>query len=250
MNGAARFLPWLRHDRPSAKLAASFVALALLVVLPACGRELPSYHYRLTVEVETPEGLRTGSSVIEVRTFRASEFPGAEAGGVSSRIRGEAVAVDLGARGILFVLLQGRNSPTQIGGLAMPALLPRRPDPRGTAEALGNNITVLKRVRGAAPVPSQDYPTLMRFGDIRNPASAIEVDPTNLAASFGTGVRLRRMTAEITEDNVTSEIEERLPWWDSYHDRRLDGSTTRIEHSENPNLAHHLGQGSFSTGLR
>jgi hypothetical protein len=232
------------------KLIAGLVTAALLTSLSACSRELPSYRYRLTVEVDTPEGLRTGSSVIEVRTFRASEFPGATAGGVDGRIRGQAVAVDLGARGILFVLLKGRDSPTQIGSLAMPALLPQPPDPGGTADGLGNNIAALKRVRGAAPVPPETYPMLVRFGDIRNPASVAEVDPANVSASFGPGVRLRRMTAEITDDDVTTGIEERLPWWDEYRGRRLDGAPVGIEDLRNPILAHHLAQGSFSAGAR
>jgi hypothetical protein len=42
-------------------------ACAALVLLAGCGGEsLPTYRYKLTVEVETPEGLRAGSAVREV----------------------------------------------------------------------------------------------------------------------------------------------------------------------------------------
>lgn len=221
----------------------SLVCAGLLV--SACGNEMPSYRYKLTVEVETPEGLRTGSGVIEVRTFRSSDFPGATAGGVNSRIRAEAVAVDLGAQGTLFVLLSGRDSPTQIGSLAMAALMPRRVDQRGTAEALENNIVALKRISGAALVPPESYPTLVRFGDVRNPTSVVEVSAANLSASFGPGVRLRRMMAEITDEDVTTGIESRLPWLSDSPERRLDSA---YRGGTNPSLPQRLSHGDFLRG--
>ncbi|MEP0393170.1 MAG: hypothetical protein ABJ205_00340 [Erythrobacter sp.] len=44
--------------------------MAGALLLGGCGAEdvAPDYRYRLTVEVDTPEGLKTGSSVIEVST--------------------------------------------------------------------------------------------------------------------------------------------------------------------------------------
>lgn len=44
---------------------ALFGALGSLVFLPGCcmaGEGLPTYRYRLAVEAETPEGLRTGTA--------------------------------------------------------------------------------------------------------------------------------------------------------------------------------------------
>jgi hypothetical protein len=38
--------------------------------------------------------------------------------------------------------------------------------------------------------PEVQYPLLVTFGDIADPKSVALVDPTNLAASFGPGVRL------------------------------------------------------------
>lgn len=45
-------------------------ALVASAALPGCAAadSTPDYRYRLTVEVDTPGGLRTGSSVIEVET--------------------------------------------------------------------------------------------------------------------------------------------------------------------------------------
>lgn len=81
--------------------------------LTACGIGgedfTPDYRYRLTVEVETPEGLRTGSSVIEVmqRIVRPGSHPSSWA--IDRRIRGEAVAVDLPQGQTLFALLRSES---------------------------------------------------------------------------------------------------------------------------------------------
>lgn len=67
-----------------------------------------SLHYRMTVEVETPQGLRSGSSVLE-STLVAGPQTG-QAGGAISSLKGETVTVDLPDRQTLFALL---SSPSQ-----------------------------------------------------------------------------------------------------------------------------------------
>ena len=57
------------------------------------------------------------------------------------------------------------------------------------------------------------YPLLARFDDLRKPASVQRVEPADLSTSFGPGVRLRRITVQVTKDRVTrGDIEKRLPW--------------------------------------
>lgn len=94
----------IQRLRRLAKVGLAGIALSLIA---GCGDRLPTYRYRLTVEVETPEGLRIGSSVIEVRTHKGAAFPGPEAATAQVQVRGEAVAVDLGYRGVVFALLTG-----------------------------------------------------------------------------------------------------------------------------------------------
>ena len=49
-------------------LSVPFLVALSLFAASCSERDLaPDYRYRLTVEVETPEGLRSGSSVIEVK---------------------------------------------------------------------------------------------------------------------------------------------------------------------------------------
>jgi hypothetical protein len=190
--------------------------------LTGCGERLPTYRYRLTVEVEAPEGLRTGSSVIEVRTHEGAAFPGPEAASIRSDIRGEAVAVDLGERGTLFALLRSSDGQTGAGGYAW-ALLPNRPTGGEDVEARRVNYEALRTVAGRAELPRQLMPMLVRFRDIADPRSVEAVDPGDLASAFGRGVQLRRITVEITDDAVTEGIVRRLPWWEAYADKQLDG---------------------------
>ena len=59
-------------------------------------------------------------------------------------------------------------------------------------------------------LPQWLYPMLVTFTDIDDPSSVQRVDPANLAASFGPGVTLKRITVEVTKDPVTTGIEKRL----------------------------------------
>lgn len=215
------------------------------IVLTGCGEQLPTYRYRLTVEVETPAGLRTGSSVIEVRTARGGGFPGPEAGGIASSVRGEAVAVNLGAHGTLFALLATRDNAISAAGIAPSVLLPQLVDRRGTPEAWGENLRALKEVRGAAPVPRDQYPLMVRFGNAADSRSVEEVDPDELESALGRGVRLRRITVEITDDEVTQGIANRLPWLGPHPEPRLDPD---FRVGANPNLPQSLTHGHFRRG--
>ena len=88
-----------------------FGAVCLMALPAGCSLidRTPDYRYRLTVEVDTPQGLRTGSSVIEVQTSVAGEYSIPSPGAVSHRVRGEAVAVDLPGGQTLFALLRSDN---------------------------------------------------------------------------------------------------------------------------------------------
>lgn len=199
-----------------------------MLLFTACGEQLPTYRYRLTVEVETPEGLRTGSSVIEVRTHEGAAFPGPEAASTHSRIRGEAVAVDLGPRGVLFALLNSPDRQTGAGGYAW-ALLPNRPTSGRDADERRENYRALRAVRGRVELPPDRYPMLVRFRDISDPATVEEIEPGVLSRAFGDGVRIRQITVEMTDEDVTSGIESRLAWLPELNGGYLHGGVTARE---------------------
>ena len=53
---------------------------------------------------------------------------------------------------------------------------------------------------------------LDRFRKPDDPTSVELVDPRNLAASFGSGVKLERAYVEIADDAITHGVEAKLPW--------------------------------------
>ena len=190
--------------------------------------ETPDYRYRLTVEVETPEGLKTGSSVIEVNTSVAGRNSIPVPGTVSHRVRGEAVTVDLGARGVLFALLRSDDNFDWAKNVVyrVASKVPRVRDAEGRLDSDGDfeaQFAAMLEHREPIELPRtfpnrghlKDQPArpmLVRLADIADPSTVQRVDPDDLAAGFGPGVKLRRITVQLTDDLVTTGIEQRLTW--------------------------------------
>lgn len=102
-----------------------------ILLLSACGAfSEESYRYRMAVEVDTPQGVRAGSAVIEVIQGEGIAFPGPEAGGVKARVRGEAVAVDLPGGQTLFALLRSPGYGDAATSLPLSAYIERYPELR------------------------------------------------------------------------------------------------------------------------
>lgn len=205
---------------------------ATLAILPVgCGQaasgdpSLPTYRYRMTVEVDTPQGLRTGSSVIEVASNIASKNALTSPGLLTTHVRGEAVAVDLPGGQVLFALL---SRPDQVDGASYYPLMAMPPPPAGIRDNYTKTLQRLIRWRGVGTLPPSYYPMLVRFDDIRNATTIQAVDPTDLTAFFGKGIRLRQINIRVTNDAVTSGIEEKLVWLPSLSDGgAISWKTTR-----------------------
>lgn len=227
----------------------SLAGIILALTFAGCSKQLPTYRYRITVEVETPAGLRSGSSVVEVSTVRGSGFPGPEAGGIATRVRGEAVVIDLGKRRTLFALLSYPDNAGYADGLAPTVLLPTLVDKKGTAEAWGHNLRALKTVQGRRRVPRNHLPLLVTFRDMNNPATVQQVAPERLDSAFGPDIRLGGVFVEITDADVTEGIAKRLPWWSTYLERHFDGSSSAYEDLTTNELAARLSTRNFSTEL-
>ena len=188
-------------------MARLFVA-GLAVALWGCGSSSNTQRTKITVEVETPSGMRSGYSVVEDVMTPAGALSISD-NKYSSTFRGEAVAVDLPSGRTLFALLHNGHS------FDMPNLIGRALYPEGRKEgepALepGHPPREMRaQIRG---LTEPGLPLLVTFGDINDPKSVVRVDPDNLAATFGAGVRLRRITVAVTNEPVTVRIEEQLGW--------------------------------------
>ncbi|MHA6317627.1 hypothetical protein ACXYN8_08205 [Altererythrobacter sp. CAU 1778] len=224
--------------------------MGLALALSACNftDDTPTYRYRLKVEVETPEGLKSGSSVIEVNTGfgRSPMAPSSRA--LRFKVRGEAAAVDLGERGVLFALLRSENE-VEWASHVMFLLTPQVTSSDGR-DYEATFAEMLKR-RGEIELPRYfpiqgmrrpARPMLVTFGDLDEPTSVEKVAPDNLAATFGEDVELRRITVQLTTDPVTTGIEDQLWWLSEYYSRMLDGQRLNVSND----LANNLTQSDFS----
>jgi hypothetical protein len=213
--------------------------------------------YRLTLDVETPDGVKSGSSVIENLWTRDDyAIPRAS---VWSKDRGEAAVVDLGPRGLLFALLAKRAPNGSVGSSGDYAhYLPLEVFKRTGALKYSSHgqrgamMAQLSTMRGAkAELTREEIPFLVRFRDINDPKTVEAVNPNDLAKSFGEGVRLKRATIEMTGDPVTTGIEKRLPaWFVEIRGKKasLDGDTSIARRIDGP-LSNKIGSGLFERGF-
>ncbi|MDP1699550.1 MAG: hypothetical protein Q8L53_01125 [Aestuariivirga sp.] len=187
-----------------------------------------TFRYKLTAEVMTPEGLKTGSSVIEVSYSSVHPLPNPGRWS-SDSVTGEAVYVDLGGGKNLFVLLtnseSGRTERDRdyYGGgrtnddagalrtITLPLKIFNLEARLGEERIMARQVWEYLVLPGKIVEPN-NLPTLTTFRDINDPESVEIVQPQNLAASFGQGYELRLASLQITDEPVSEGIESLLRW--------------------------------------
>jgi len=194
-------------------LLAGLVLLALAVgwyfYLNLSVRE--SYRQKMTIEVETPQGPVSASSVTAVVQGLAKAVLGHPGGRGYARLTGEAVVLEVAPGRYLFALLDGQAMLAQ-QVFAAEIGLDREPAARPEMAVW---LDRLARLRMSRELPQKLYPLLVTFADIADPKTVRRVEPDNLAASFGPGVRLRAITLEITDEKVTEgRVEAVLGWFE------------------------------------
>lgn len=185
------------------------IFVIIVLVLSACFSGW-SWHQKLAVVVKTPNGEVSGSSVVRVGWSDVNSV-----GNYPSSYSGEATVVDVGNGKFLFALL-GENTKF----LAFRAF-------KGDAGIGAERFAEIEKTRGIKPVSEEFYPLLVTFEDINDPASVKEVDPDNLAATFGAGYSLESITLEITDEPVTEGKVEEVMGWLKSHQGRLKPTTKR-----------------------
>jgi hypothetical protein len=227
------------------------VLLSCLLCFSACSRRLIDYNYKITVEVETPEGLVSGYAVrnVEIRWHSSYNLP--EARGAQRRFVGEAVAIDLPNGETLFSLMSDNSKTVD------QLLLPRseKPEQKNRVENFGKQLENMaankSTVFEVSPLNSNianagrpAIPQFVRFANISDPKSIELVDPDDLAATFGDGYGLKRITIQITDEPVTFGISRRFSWWEQYQDLQLDGQ----RYNNSNKIANRLNTLAFSQG--
>jgi hypothetical protein len=204
------------------------LAVGAAFLLAGCNTPVRHYREKVTIVVDTPEGEVSGASVIDF----AVEFQDGWLGGMTghamvSGTRGEATGVDFGARGLLFGLLcedeAGRReggrlysrTPGEYAYVAFHGIVAIPTPTQGGTPGSAIFIDALNRLKPKdGEVPLDSLGLFVRFRDPNDPKTVERVDPRNLAAAFGPGVALKRVSVDIVDPNepLTTGIEKTLPW--------------------------------------
>jgi hypothetical protein len=213
----------------------SFVVVVVVALaLVAAWRLVPpwlipsaSVHYKLSVDVDDNGVLRHGEGVIDVAFQSQGPLLIGNTPQWSVEPIGEAFAVDIGDGGAFYVLLVGdgpRNRRNHIAHddnsvgstSAGPSALRRwfGFDATGLPNGLETKakIDAVAVSKASVELPPSALPLLVRFRDPKDPSTVEVVDPDNLEASFGRGVKISRVRAAIVDEPVTAGIKERLNW--------------------------------------
>lgn len=201
------------------------LCLTLMVVMAfaaACKKEAGAtnslvtkgtWRYKMTVVVETPEGLKSGYAVREMGNDSVGSFI-PEVGNPAD-VRGEAVVVDLGKRGTLFALISHQSDLEFYNAFPVPG----KPFNNGgsTPEGIKYYASLPVGTKGTLnPEYPPGYPKLVTFKDMNDPKSITEVQIWERKKDglfflkgdrtedlFGKGVKLKDITLEITDESVT-----------------------------------------------
>ena len=198
-------------------------AAALLSGCGLLGGNRGRLRYRITLEIDTPSGLKTGSSVLEY------EYPSKT--GLSY---GQAPFVDLGNGRYVFALIDQMSGPW--GVFRYPDLQP--PIPRD--DVPWSEFDRANELKPKAVLKLADYPKLVTFDDINDPNTVREIEPSSV----------RRIIFEVVDEDepLTMGIEQRLEWLaegspDSRLVKKVPGSP--IQKTEDMPLSRLLSKGDF-----
>ena len=213
--------PFLRWVVIPIVVSAIVLWVWLQIVFPTC-----VYRYVVTAEVQTPEGLKTGSSVVEVSYAHHSDWGGGD--GPVVKLRGDAIFVDLGVGKNLVVTLDVYYDTVRTRKLYhlagqkyyghYPFFVSELP-----IAAFGIDYKFDEERKFCADLISQSnkigevdlfqVPVMVTFGKLDDPNTVEEVLPDQFEKSFGTGYKLLRLSVQTSVQPITKEIDKKFPWW-------------------------------------
>ncbi len=162
-----------------------------------------TWRYKMTVAVETPEGIKTGSSVrqvdIQMKDIGWDEINKQPHYVHKHKVKGEAVVVDLGKRGVLFTLIDWTAYVDAMNAFGLGKYEDIAALPIGSKAEF-------------KPEKYPGYPSFVTFENPQDPLSVKAVRKEYFSAVFGKGVVLKGITLEITDEPVTwNMVDKYLP---------------------------------------
>jgi len=207
-------------------------ALAAAVNQMTDEQETYSWRYKITVSIETPEGVKTGSAVRQIdivkKLILATTVTDPKTNKPKEKkhytfnpwVTGEAVVVDLGEHGTVFTLVDWSDYRDTL------IAFDEKDYRNAAALPLGSKAELTNRLPKIVTFLDMNNPMTIRLVkghefDVKN-QKQVPVD--NFEEIFGKDVFLKNITIEIVNEPVTFQIEKLLPWLDGLKGGNIDGS--------------------------
>ena len=215
-------------------------------MLAGCTLRSETFRYKLTLSLNTPDGVKTGSVVNEVTESEVYGFP--QGKGYPYHQRGQALFVDLGkGRKPLIALLREPCRPGEAsycssrshqqmdfgyyaGDGPFGIFLSHDNETHSDPERQFDAIVRWRNQHAHVDLGLEELPELITFEDVNDPLSVRSVDPSRLEDAFGPGVSWNSRTVDVVDVStpVVFDLETKLPWYRAMralgHDVGLDGN--------------------------
>ena len=184
----------------------ALVAAVLCLGVAACGLfdKRASYRYRMTAEATVGGRQYSAAVVHHIQAFATRPLLSEGLAG-GAAVHGEALALDL-PDGPVFILLRNRARRDLLATAVTRAL--EQDKKWEDSFDFVRSVERLAKKSVRAELPREDWPLIIRFEDIDDPATAQLVD----AAALG----LTRITLETTSAPVSHHLATRLQWFDTF----------------------------------
>jgi len=171
-----------------------------------------SHRYRLTLEVETPEGLKTASGVIQASLISQPTILTDR--NTRTGLQGDAVFLDLGNGQNVIALLGLGPWAQKVDETVTRAVKAFECEP---CQLNVEEWQKLSRRSGTRELPQELLATLVTISDFNDPSSVRVVPPSDFETVFGPGYHFKRAWIEMTKDPVTRGIREKIPFLSTHH---------------------------------
>jgi hypothetical protein len=184
-----------------------------------CGGETYPFRYKLALELEVDGAIKRAFNVVATTEYTVS-FPQSAVRGSTT---GESLYLDLGSgrRPLVALLTRRRGSAVETYGEDI--LEQVYGGKYSWHDGRNPGLEALIKNRGTKAITIKQLPELVTFADPADPKTVLAVDPNDLTATLGPGVKWHSMTIEITDEPVTTGLELKLPWIDKMASTMLDG---------------------------
>ena len=186
--------------------------------LGGCG-STSRLRYRMTVSVNTPTGIRSGSAVREITHYRPPNIPMLGESRQQWRVLGEAVSIEVRTGQYLYALLTGGDGVPDFSSRVIDSIF-RQVDRSGNLSKIEvwPSHPVTRRPNITTP-----FPMLATFRNMSDPETAEIVIPTEIESVYGKGFSLRSIYISRTRDPLTDKIDTQLKWLS--HDNVINRNT-------------------------